>query len=70
MAFGQASSSTYADYVMFSFFTTQSNSPQLDNEDMKQIDTDDLEEKDLKWQVAIFTMKVEIYKQDWKESEV
>ncbi|GJZ66549.1 hypothetical protein Tco_0623245 [Tanacetum coccineum] len=46
---GQASSSTYADEVMFSFFVNQSNSPQLDNEDLEQIDTDDLEEMDLKW---------------------
>ncbi|GJS47182.1 putative ribonuclease H-like domain-containing protein [Tanacetum coccineum] len=47
---GQASSSTYADDVMFSFFANQSNSPQLDNEDLEQIDTGDLEEMDLKWQ--------------------
>ncbi|GJS10135.1 hypothetical protein Tco_0366931 [Tanacetum coccineum] len=47
---GQASSSTYADDVIFSFFANQSNSPQLDNEDLEQIDTDDLEEMDLKWQ--------------------
>ncbi|GKA29438.1 hypothetical protein Tco_0715683, partial [Tanacetum coccineum] len=47
---GQASSSTYADDVMFSFFVNQSNSLQLDNEDLEQIDTDDLEEIDLKWQ--------------------
>ncbi|GJY56983.1 hypothetical protein Tco_0456098 [Tanacetum coccineum] len=46
---GQASSSTYADDVMFSFFANQSISPQLDNEDLEQIDTDDLEEMDLKW---------------------
>ncbi|GJS00531.1 hypothetical protein Tco_0317039 [Tanacetum coccineum] len=39
---GQASSSTYADDVMFSFFANQSNSPQLDNKDLEQIDTDDL----------------------------
>ncbi|GJV67571.1 retrovirus-related pol polyprotein from transposon TNT 1-94 [Tanacetum coccineum] len=58
---GQASSSTYADNVMFSFFVNQSNSPQLDNEDLEQIDTDDLEDMDLKWQVAMFTMRVECY---------
>ncbi|GKB55965.1 retrovirus-related pol polyprotein from transposon TNT 1-94 [Tanacetum coccineum] len=58
VAFGQASSSTYADDVMFSFFANQSNSPQLDNEDLEQIDTDDLEEMDLKWQVAMLTMRV------------
>ncbi|GJW95769.1 hypothetical protein Tco_0175441 [Tanacetum coccineum] len=55
---GQASPSTYVDDVMFSFFTNQSNSPQLDNEDLKQIDTDDLKEMDLKWQVAMLTMRV------------
>ncbi|GKF40048.1 hypothetical protein Tco_0120109, partial [Tanacetum coccineum] len=55
---GQASSSTYADDVMFSFFANQSNSPQLDNEDLEQIDIDDLEEMDLKWQVAMLTMRV------------
>ncbi|GKE86595.1 hypothetical protein Tco_1560337, partial [Tanacetum coccineum] len=46
---GQAFSSTYVDDVMFSFFANQSNSSQLDNEDLEQIDTDDLEEMDLKW---------------------
>nr|GFA15704.1 hypothetical protein [Tanacetum cinerariifolium] len=29
----QASTTSYADDVMFSFFTNQSNAPQLDNED-------------------------------------
>nr|GEX96682.1 hypothetical protein [Tanacetum cinerariifolium] len=38
-----------SDVVIYSFFTSQSNSPQLDNEDLKQIDLDDLEEIDLKW---------------------
>ncbi|GJZ62528.1 ribonuclease H-like domain-containing protein [Tanacetum coccineum] len=51
---GQASSSSYADDVMFSFFISQSNSQQLDNEDLEQIDTDDLEEMDLKWQVECY----------------
>ncbi|GKF85411.1 hypothetical protein Tco_0253238 [Tanacetum coccineum] len=46
---GQASSLTYADDAMFSFFANQSNSTQLDNEYLEQIDTDDLEEMDLKW---------------------
>nr|GEX04297.1 F-box domain, leucine-rich repeat domain, L domain-like protein [Tanacetum cinerariifolium] len=35
--------------VIYSFFASQSNSPQLDNDDLKQIDADDLEEMDLKW---------------------
>nr|GFA33156.1 hypothetical protein [Tanacetum cinerariifolium] len=37
-----------SDAVIYSFFASQSNSPQLDNLDLKQIDTDDLEEMDLK----------------------
>ncbi|GJV57321.1 hypothetical protein Tco_1458326 [Tanacetum coccineum] len=49
---GQASSS-YTDDLMFSFFANHSNSPELDDEDLEQIDHDDLEEMDLKWQVWI-----------------
>nr|GEZ60973.1 hypothetical protein [Tanacetum cinerariifolium] len=43
--------------VIYSFFASQSTSHQLDNEDLKQIDVDDLEEMDLKWQVAMLTMR-------------
>nr|GFA65962.1 hypothetical protein [Tanacetum cinerariifolium] len=43
--------------VIYSFFAIQSSSPQSDNEDLKQIDADDLEEMDLKWQMAMLTMR-------------
>nr|GEZ04956.1 putative reverse transcriptase domain-containing protein [Tanacetum cinerariifolium] len=46
-----------SDAVIYSFFASQSNSPQLDNEDLKQINHDDLEEIDLKWQMAMLTMR-------------
>nr|GEY96372.1 E3 ubiquitin ligase BIG BROTHER-related [Tanacetum cinerariifolium] len=39
-----------SDAVIYSFFESQSNSPQLDNKDLKQIDPDDLKEMDLKWE--------------------
>nr|GFB12065.1 hypothetical protein [Tanacetum cinerariifolium] len=39
-----------SDVVIYSFFVSQSNSPLLDNEDLKQIDPDDLEEIYLKWE--------------------
>nr|GFC74799.1 hypothetical protein [Tanacetum cinerariifolium] len=42
--------------VIYSFFTSQSSSPQLDNDDLKQIDAYDLEEMDLKWQMTMLTM--------------
>nr|GFA46503.1 ribonuclease H-like domain-containing protein [Tanacetum cinerariifolium] len=54
----QASTASYVDDVMFSFFSNHSNALQLDNEDFKQINTDDPEEIDLKWQVAMLTMRV------------
>nr|GEW95652.1 hypothetical protein [Tanacetum cinerariifolium]GEX55960.1 hypothetical protein [Tanacetum cinerariifolium] len=43
--------------VIYSFFASQSNSPQLDNDNLKQIDADDLEEMDLKWQMAMLTVE-------------
>nr|GFA03893.1 ribonuclease H-like domain-containing protein [Tanacetum cinerariifolium] len=49
---------TLSDVVIYSFFASQSNSPQLDNDDLKKIDANDLEEIDLKWQMAILTMRV------------
>nr|GEW80097.1 hypothetical protein [Tanacetum cinerariifolium] len=35
----------------------QSTSPQLDNKDLKQIDVDDLEKIDLRWQMAMLTIR-------------
>nr|GEV59121.1 hypothetical protein [Tanacetum cinerariifolium] len=54
----QASTGSYVDDVMFSFFSNQSNAPQLDNEDLEHINTNDLKEMYLKWQVAMLTMRV------------
>nr|GFA19229.1 ribonuclease H-like domain-containing protein [Tanacetum cinerariifolium] len=54
----QASTASYDDDVIFSFFSNQSNALQLDNEDLEQIDTNDLEGMDLKWEVAMLTMRV------------
>nr|GEV50051.1 hypothetical protein [Tanacetum cinerariifolium] len=46
-----------SDVVIYSFFASQSNSPQLDNDDLKQIDADDLEKMDLKWKMVMLTMR-------------
>ncbi|GJU93804.1 ribonuclease H-like domain-containing protein [Tanacetum coccineum] len=65
---GQASSSSYTDDLMFSFFANRSNSPQLDDEDLEQINHDDLEEMDLKWQVAMLSMRVKrFYKKNGRK---
>nr|GFB46168.1 hypothetical protein [Tanacetum cinerariifolium] len=46
---------TLSNAVIYSFFSCKSNSPPLDNDDLKQIDADDLEEMDLKWKMAMLT---------------
>nr|GFC47098.1 ribonuclease H-like domain-containing protein [Tanacetum cinerariifolium] len=43
--------------LIYSFFASHSTSPQLDNKDLKQIDVDDLEEMDLRWQMAMLTIR-------------
>nr|GEW51916.1 hypothetical protein [Tanacetum cinerariifolium] len=43
--------------VIYSFFVSQSTSPQLDNKDLKQINADDLEEMDLRWHMVMLTMR-------------
>nr|GEX39306.1 hypothetical protein [Tanacetum cinerariifolium] len=43
--------------VIYLFFASQSTSPQLYNKDLKKIDVDDLEEMDLRWQMAMLTMR-------------
>nr|GFB31926.1 hypothetical protein [Tanacetum cinerariifolium] len=48
---------TLSNAVIYSFFASQSNSPQLENDDLKQIDADDLEEIDLKWQMAMLSVR-------------
>nr|GEW54768.1 hypothetical protein [Tanacetum cinerariifolium] len=45
---------TLSDAIIYSFFASQSNSPQLENDDLKQIDADDLDGMDLKWQMAMW----------------
>nr|GEV60966.1 hypothetical protein [Tanacetum cinerariifolium] len=54
---------TLSDAVIYSFFATQSNSLQLDNDDLKQIDADDLEEIYLIWQMAMLTMRAKRFLQ-------
>ncbi|GJW73608.1 hypothetical protein Tco_0132978, partial [Tanacetum coccineum] len=46
-----------SDAVIYSLFANQSNSLQLNDEDLQQIDVDDLKEMDLKWQMAMLTMR-------------
>nr|GEX60301.1 hypothetical protein [Tanacetum cinerariifolium] len=46
-----------SDDVICSFFASQPNSPQLDNEDLQQIHPDDLEDTYLRWQMAMLKIR-------------
>ncbi|GKE92198.1 hypothetical protein Tco_1573293, partial [Tanacetum coccineum] len=46
-----------SDAVICAFFASQPNSPQLVHEDLQQIHPDDMEEIDLRWQIAMLTMR-------------
>ncbi|GJT68212.1 ribonuclease H-like domain-containing protein [Tanacetum coccineum] len=58
---GAADSSTtvenLSDVVIYSFFASQPSILQLDNKDLQQIHPDDLEEMDLRWNIAMLTMR-------------
>ncbi|GJV88463.1 ribonuclease H-like domain-containing protein [Tanacetum coccineum] len=59
---GVADSSTtvenLSDAVIYFSFASQISTPQLDNEDLQQIHPNDLEEIDLRWNIAMLTMRV------------
>ncbi|GKA50052.1 hypothetical protein Tco_0743125 [Tanacetum coccineum] len=46
-----------SDAVIYAFLASQPNSPQLAQEDLEQIDSDDLEEMDLQWEMAMLTIR-------------
>ncbi|GKE37567.1 hypothetical protein Tco_1460972 [Tanacetum coccineum] len=58
---GAADSSTtvknLSDDMIYSFFASQPSILQLDNKDLQQIHPDDLKEMDLRWNIAMLTMR-------------
>nr|GFD26686.1 hypothetical protein [Tanacetum cinerariifolium] len=59
---------SFSDVVIYSFFASQSNSPQLENEDLKQINADYLEEIDLTWQMAMLIMRARRFLQNTRRN--
>ncbi|GJZ41100.1 hypothetical protein Tco_0587986 [Tanacetum coccineum] len=53
----QVPSTPSAHDIAYSFLAQPTTSPQLENEDFQQMDGDDLEELDLRWQVAMLTVR-------------
>ncbi|GJV19140.1 ribonuclease H-like domain-containing protein [Tanacetum coccineum] len=64
-----ASSSSPQNYEQtssYSLLANQSSCPQLGHKDLEQIDEYDLEEIDLKWQVAMISMRMKkVLQEDW-----
>ncbi|GKB88393.1 hypothetical protein Tco_0960665 [Tanacetum coccineum] len=65
-----------SDVVICAFLASQPNNPQLAHEDLQQIHPDDLEEMDLRWQMAMLTMRARRFlkntaprNQDYKNKE-
>ncbi|GJU34577.1 hypothetical protein Tco_1182931 [Tanacetum coccineum] len=58
-----------SDVVICAFFASQPNSPQLVHEDLQQIHPDDIEEIDLRWKMAMLTIRaIRIRKEQEGES--
>ncbi|GJR41944.1 putative ribonuclease H-like domain-containing protein [Tanacetum coccineum] len=55
-----------SDAIICAFFASQPNSPQLVHEDLQQIHPDDMEEMDLRWQMAMLTMRARSLK--WSDT--
>ncbi|GKF37045.1 hypothetical protein Tco_0113803, partial [Tanacetum coccineum] len=54
-----------SDAVIYSILASQPSIPQLANEDLQQINPNDLEEMDLRWNIAILTMMARRF---WKNT--
>ncbi|GKB50913.1 hypothetical protein Tco_0901666 [Tanacetum coccineum] len=53
----QVSTTNLSDDIVYAFLASQPNGSQLVYEDLEQIHEDDIEEMDLKWQLALLSMR-------------
>ncbi|GJS71088.1 hypothetical protein Tco_0703929 [Tanacetum coccineum] len=60
----QVSTTNLSDDTVYAFLASQPNGSQLVYEDHKQIHEDDIEEMDLKWQLALLSMRTRSYMVD------
>ncbi|GJV28808.1 hypothetical protein Tco_1385256 [Tanacetum coccineum] len=59
----QNNTANLSDAIVYAFLANQPNGSQLVHEDLEQIHEDDLEEMDLKWQLALLSMRARRYYQ-------
>ncbi|GKA48759.1 hypothetical protein Tco_0741717 [Tanacetum coccineum] len=55
------STASLSDATVYAYLATQPNGSQVVHEDLEQIHEDDLDEMDLKWQLALLSMKAESF---------
>ncbi|GKD71752.1 hypothetical protein Tco_1325842, partial [Tanacetum coccineum] len=72
---GNAINSTFvdnlSDAVICAFLASQPNSPQLAHEDLEQIHPDDMEEMDLKWEMAMLPIRARRFiKRTWRNLDM
>ncbi|GJY30957.1 hypothetical protein Tco_0414452, partial [Tanacetum coccineum] len=60
----QVSTANLSDVTVYAFFANQPNGSHLVHEDLEQIHEDDLEEIDLKWQLALLSMRTRSFMAD------
>ncbi|GKC01614.1 hypothetical protein Tco_0987750 [Tanacetum coccineum] len=60
----QVSTANLSDDTIYAFLASQPNGSQLVYEDLEQIHEDDIEEMDLKWQLALLSMRTRSYMAD------
>ncbi|GKG16706.1 ribonuclease H-like domain-containing protein, partial [Tanacetum coccineum] len=57
IASAETSTASFNDATVYAFLSTQPQESQLVHEDLEQIHDDDLEEMDLKWNMALLSMR-------------
>nr|GEV43065.1 hypothetical protein [Tanacetum cinerariifolium] len=65
-----ASVATISQDTASAYIASQSNGSQIKFEDINQIDEDDMEEMDIKWSMALLSMRAEgrqVLEEDWKK---
>ncbi|GKC79457.1 hypothetical protein Tco_1130231, partial [Tanacetum coccineum] len=53
----EVSTASFSDAIVYAFLSTQPQGSQLVHEDLEQLHDDDLEEMDLKWNMALLSMR-------------
>nr|GFB67717.1 hypothetical protein [Tanacetum cinerariifolium] len=65
----QTSTANLSDASVYAFLANKSNGSRLVHEDLEQIHEDDLEEMDLKWQLALLSMRAKSLEELFTQQE-